>query len=307
MNIISVGDILWDVIGGSEFLGGAPFNLCAHLARLGHHASFVSAVGCDERGDRVFPQAASLGVDTRYLKRTDRAPTGISEVTLDAQGKAVHRLPRPAAYDFVWLTPEERTAIQQNGPQWISFCTLAQVEPDPRRVIHQLIADNAEANCFYDINLRPPFYTPELVREMLEAADAVKLNDEEAVVLAGLFSSPYFSFEQLCRALADRFALKLVCVTRGAEGCALWRQGEYVEQPGYKITVADTVGAGDAFSAALLHGLDQGWTLEAIAQFANRVGALVASRAGATPVWTEQEARNPGAGVTQEKRGSEKR
>ncbi|MGA8596904.1 MAG: carbohydrate kinase [Bryobacteraceae bacterium] len=292
MRVVSVGEILWDLIGDKEFLGGAPFNLCAHLARLGHDAIFISAVGDDERGRRALTQARKLGIDVRFISRTGAAKTGVSEVLLDEGGKATHRIPRPAAYDFVTLSDGEWGELKALHPDWICYGTLAQMETGPRALICRLCCENPAVKRFYDINLRPRCWTPELVEDLMTQANSVKLNDEETTALARLFDWPVEPLEQFCGAAAERFSLELICITRGADGCALWREGQYVESPGFPVEVSDTVGAGDAFSAALLHGLHQKWSLRETADFANRVGALVASRAGATPVWSETEARN---------------
>lgn len=290
MHVVSIGEILWDVIGGREFLGGAPFNLCAHLARLGHAPYFVSAVGRDERGRSAKDQAAAMGVTTECILETALAPTGVSEVVLDGNGVATHKLLRPAAYDFMALDSGRRVDLQSKQPKWICFGTLAQTEPGPRELTHSLLRDNPNAGRFYDVNLRPGCWTPELVAMLMQEATAAKLNEEELWTLANVFDCRRSSLEELCGAFAQRFAIDLVCITRGECGCALWRKGEFTERAGVRVAVADTVGAGDAFSAALLHGLDRGWPLAQVAEFANRVGALVASRPGATPAWHEAEA-----------------
>jgi fructokinase len=290
MRIISIGEILWDVIGGTEFLGGAPFNLCAHLSQLGHTAYFVSGVGADPRGERALEQASALGISAEFMTRTHRAPTGISEVVLDENGKATHSLLRPAAYDFIVLNTQQRFTLAHEHPDWICYGTLAQTQPAVRSLSRRLISDSPAARRFYDVNLRPRSWNPGLVENLLRQATAVKLNDDEAVSLAGIFDWPLQSFEQFADLASRRWPLEVVCVTRGARGCALWRSGDYIEHPGFQVEVSDTVGSGDAFSAALLHGLDQSWPLLEIADFANRVGALVASRSGAIPVWTPEEA-----------------
>jgi fructokinase len=290
MRIISIGEILWDVIGGNEYLGGAPFNLCAHLVRLGHQPLFVSAVGCDDRGRRTLERAEELGIDTQYVNLTQQAPTGISEVTLNEGGHGEHRLPRPAAYDFVQLTEEQRVTLAEEQPAWLCYGTLAQMEPHPRLLTRQLMEENSNAKRFYDINLRHNSWTSDLVNDLCREADAIKLNEEEASVLSGVFDLPTHPVDRFCEMASQRFDFDVVCVTRGPDGCALWRNGEYVESPGFIVSVGDTVGSGDAFSAALLHGLQTDWALCEIAQFANRVGALVASRSGATPAWTREEA-----------------
>jgi fructokinase len=290
MRVASIGEILWDVIGGNEFLGGAPFNLCAHLARLGHKAMIVSAVGNDNRGERALAKAAELGIDTRFAKRTGDAPTGISRVVLDAEGRATHEIVRPAAYDFVSLTEGQLGDLAANRPAWICYGTLTQIASRPRAVLNQLFQRITTAKRFYDLNLRPNCWSTELVSDLLAHAHSVKLNEEEAGILANVFSLSK-SFRPFCEEAARRFHLETLCITRGPDGCALFSDGAFIESPGFSISVADTVGAGDAFSAALLHGFHKGWRLPEIAEFANRVGALVASRSGAMPAWTEREAR----------------
>jgi fructokinase len=288
MRVASIGEILWDVIGDTEFLGGAPFNLCAHLTRLGHHALFVSAVGNDNRGRGALAKAATLGVDARFVRQTSEAPTGISRIVLDQEGRATHEIVRPAAYDFMSLSEQQLEELEANRPVWICYGTLAEIAPGPRALTNLLLHHNTSAKRFYDINLRPNCWSAELVSDLLTQADAVKLNEEEAAVLADVYSLPR-AFRQFCEMAAERFRLETVCITRGPDGCVLFSHRKYVESPGFRVTVADTVGSGDAFSAALLHGFHQGWSLAEIAEFANRVGALVASRAGATPTWTAEE------------------
>jgi fructokinase len=290
MRLVSVGEILWDVIGENEYLGGAPFNLCAHASRLGHQASFVSAVGYDDRGERALRAVEQRGIDTRYISQSHQAATGISEIVLDAEGKATHRLPRPAAYDFVSLSDAQRSELSNSKPDWICFGTLLQMEVAPRSLTRHLLDGSSSAKRFYDVNLRPNSWTPALVDELLHWATTVKLNEEEVDALAGLFDWPKDSHIQFAEMAATRFDLDLVCITCGSDGCFIWRDGESVRSPGFQIVVADTVGAGDAFSAALLHGLQQNWPIEQVGTFANRVGALVASRDGAAPTWTVEEA-----------------
>ena len=292
MRILSVGEILWDVIAGTEYLGGAPFNFSVHAVHLGHSVKFISAVGKDTRGTRALEQAKLLGVDTELLSVVADEETGVSYVS-NAASDGRHRLPRPAAYDCIHLSRSQIASLETWNPDWFYFGTLLQMDARARQLTKQLAASCPNANYLYDVNLRPNNYSDAIVCEMLGFADIVKVNEEEAPELARMAGlQPSGSFEAVCRQLTERWNLKIVCITRGALGSILYRSEPfaYIESPGCHVTVSDTVGAGDAFSAALVHGLGSGWPLEEVCSFANRVGALVASRSGATPHWTMTEA-----------------
>jgi len=286
MRILSIGEILWDVFDEGEHLGGAPFNFAAHAAQLGHEVYFLSAVGEDERGRRALARVRELGLTDRYISRLPGAPTGTVTVELSSDGQPSFTIHRPAAYDLVDLSGEQLDCLAAARPDWICFGTLHQMHPGARRLTRRVLAAIPSARRFYDVNLRPDSYTPELVRELLDTASVVKLNDGEVTALGELLGLPVASLETFCLANAERFGWQAVCVTRGADGCSLLLDDEYIEAPGLTVDVADTVGAGDAFSAAFLHGLGAGWPPAEIAAFANRVGAFVAGRPGAIPAWT---------------------
>lgn len=288
--IVSVGEILWDVFPNAEHLGGAAFNFAAHAARLGHQVWFVSAVGDDERGRRALEQARRLGVSTRYVGVVSGQATGTVTVTLDRDGQPAFVIHRPAAYDQAALTASDLEELSSYAPDWIYYGTLFPLHPNGKRLILALIEALPRAERFYDVNLRKDSYTPELVAELLARASVVKLNDAEAEALAAMLALPASGPEQFCRALAQKHGLRAVCVTHGAGGCSLLLGDEFAEVPGYPVPVADTVGAGDAFAAALVHGLSAGWGVGETADLANRVGALVAGRPGGTPIWTVEEA-----------------
>lgn len=289
MKIISAGEILWDIFESGEHLGGAAFNFAAHAARLGHRVYFISAVGADERGRRALEQAARLGLSTRYIGCLPEQATGVVSVRVDAAGQPAFTIHRPAAYDFPALSAEELQELSSERPEWIYYGTLAQMSHQTRELTFRLIESNPAARRFYDVNLRANSYEPALVIELMTRASLVKLNEEEVRTLEEVFGRPHRSLEDFCRRHLERFGWEGVCVTRGAQGCALLVGGEYLEAPGYRVQVADTVGAGDAFAAALVHGLGCGWPACEVADFANRVGALVASRRGAIPEWSLEE------------------
>ena len=291
MNVITIGEILWDVVGDTEHPGGAPFNFAAHLAKLGHRISFVSAVGADERGQRILDCMSELGLSRRYVRIDKEHSTGTATVTLDGKGQPRFAIPRPAAYDFPELTNTDLKQLLSPPPDWISFGTLLQMSAQARRLTLQILDAAPRARRFYDVNLRPNCYEPSLVHELLSRAAVVKLNDTEASEITQMFGGGRGSLEQFCRSYATKFKWEAVCVTRGPEGCVMLINDEYVAAQGYPIKAVDTIGAGDAFAAAFVHGTGSGWPAWEIADFANRVGAVVASYSGAIPDWTIEQAK----------------
>ena len=290
MNIISIGEVLWDIVGQEEHLGGATFNFSAHLSRLGHRVSFVSAVGADQRGQKVIDRMPQFGLTTEYLHTEKDHPTGTASVALASDGQPKFVLQRPAAYDFPQLTATQYDRLFSRPVDWIYFGTLHQIGPQARQLTMDLLDRAKEARRFYDVNLRSDGYTPALIQQLMSRATIVKLNHEEVEAIAVMFGSRHRSLEEFCRNYADSYKWAGVCVSRGSRGCTVLMGGHYIEAPGYPVQVVDAVGAGDAFAAAFLHGLGSGWSTADIADFANRVGALVASRRGAIPDWTISEA-----------------
>ena len=286
MRLLSIGEILWDVIGGEEYLGGAPFNLAAHAVRLGHRASLLSAVGNDERGRRAVAAATQLGVDTHYLSVTHQADTGIATVLSGHAGSAQWSITRPGAYDF--LTPPDDLLADQFDA--ICYGTLLQTFEPARRATERVLETFPDSIHFYDVNLRPGHFDLKLVETLMANASVVKLNDSEAEAICG---HTRCSLKDFCESQARQFSLEAIAVTRGEKGCAVFCGDEYAEAPAVPVKVADTVGAGDAFAAAFLHGVVTGWSASRIADYANRVGALVASRHGAVPTWSVEEAELP--------------
>jgi fructokinase len=289
MKIVSLGEVLWDVLPSTEHLGGAPFNFAWHANNLGHEVCFVSAVGNDQHGDRALEQVAEAGLSTRFIRRVSNRPTGTVTVTMDSRGLPQYKIHRPAAYDFPALSLAELDALLNPAPDWIYFGTLQQMSAPAHDLTLKLMAAAPAAKHFYDINLRVDSFTPELVLTLARHAHVLKLNEQEVPALRQISGFQADSVEQFCRNCLSEFQLDAMCITLGPKGCALLMDNEYLEVPGFPIQVADTIGAGDAFSAALLHGINAGWTIARIADFANRIGALVASQPGGTPKWTIAE------------------
>lgn len=290
MRILSVGELLWDVFGEREFLGGAPLNFSVSAQRLGNPTLLLTGVGADRLGAQAVESMEALSLTTGLVQIVPDSPTGIANVTTDASGNATFTIPRPAAFDYVHLDAQRLNAIRNMHPDWLCCGTLAQTNPQIESYVQKLVALMPEMKCFYDINLRDGHWDLPLVQRLSQIASIVKLNESEAEMLFALTCSPKpYSLEEFCLHWSSSYDIDLLCVTLGSQGCAIWADGKLERFAGYAVQVVDTVGAGDAFSAAFLHGIQLGWPMERTAAFANALGAIVASRAGATPDWTQDE------------------
>lgn len=287
--ILVLGEVLWDIFEHSTALGGAPLNFAAHARRLGYNPLLVSAVGADSLGVEARREIAALGLDTSLLQIARRFATGTARVLLGPADQTRFLIERPAAFDAIHLRETQIAEITRRAPSWFYYGTLFASAAEGRAVLDRLLAAIPAATRFYDLNLRPGCYSPSLAAELLAIADIVKLNEEELRTVHKFTSLPS-EVEAFCRQGSRRYGWKAVCVTLGARGCAMLYSGEYLEAAGYSVNVADPVGAGDAFAAAFVHGLNSRWPVAKIAAFANRVGALVASRHGAIPDWNLEEA-----------------
>ncbi len=285
------GEVLWDRFpDGRELLGGAPFNLAWRLGELGRRAVMVSRVGIDPPGDEVLARMARAALETVGLQRDPERPTGRVEVRFGPGGEPDYFIVPGMAYDRIGFTPE--LAALAGTARALCFGSLAQREQISRLTLRRLL-EAVPADCLrvLDLNLRKDCWSPELVAGALAAAGVVKLNESEAGVLAGLLFGRELPPMECCRELLRRFPVLRAClVTLGERGVLGLRPGEPpVYLPGYAVTVADTVGAGDAFTAGLVHRLAAGAGLGEACDFGCRLGALAASHPGGTaPVAAEE-------------------
>jgi fructokinase len=290
MRILSTGEILWDIVEGGEFLGGAPLNFSVTSQKLGGLVSLLTGVGDDELGRMAIQQMNSLGLKTDFVQVVRDAPTGTALVTLDDSGSATFRIGRPAAFDVLNVNSGLIERCQTALPDWIYFGTLANAHASNEELLHRLVEQLQPVRCFYDMNLRDGHWSLPLIERLSALATVIKLNDEEAKRIFDLkFGSLPYTLERFCQHWSEAFGAKQICVTMGSAGGALYSDNVFQTFEGYSVDVVDTVGAGDAFAAGLLYGLDRGWLPQRIASFANALGAMIASRRGATPAWTVEE------------------
>jgi fructokinase len=276
--VLCVGEVLWDALPAGLFLGGAPFNAACHLRAAGVPVALVSRVGTDLLGEEALRRVARYGVGADLVQVDPVLPTGFVRVTIDDADNPAYEIIEPAAWDAIAATAE--LLRRASAARAIVFGTLAQRNAVTRGTIGRLL--RTEALKVLDVNLRPPCDDRDVVRESLRRADVVRLNAEELRRLAAWFDLRG-SVREMAAALAEAFACRVVCVTRGRDGAAMWHDGRWSEHPGFEVEVRDTVGAGDAFLAVLLAGLLNGTDDRALLQHANLIGAYVVTQLGAVP------------------------
>lgn len=286
--ILGIGELLWDMLPGGARLGGAPANFTVMAGRLGNHAVVLSRIGRDELGRRAVEILDPLPADASFLQVDPLHETGKVTVSL-RDGQPDYVIHQPAAWDALELSDEwVQLATRADA---ICFGTLAQRAPASRQTI-QMLAAETPSTCarVFDVNLRRPFYTGEVMEESLELATVVKMNDLEVPQVLGLLGMTVVkgSGTAALRAGAERLleefpGLQMVAVTRGGHGSLLVRRDEWHEHPGVPVKVADTIGAGDAFTAAMTHYLLRGASLQTLNEAGNRWGSWVASQSGAMP------------------------
>jgi fructokinase len=287
-HILAFGEILWDLLPNGAVLGGAPFNFAYRVNSLGDRAIMVSRLGCDELGQRAWDQATAAGIETTFIQRDNRHPTGIVNVRVDAQGNPDFTIVPKVAYDFIELS--DALLVEAARADCLCFGTLIQRHTVSRNTLAVLLDALPETRKLLDINLRKDCHSPQTIQTSLEAADILKLNEDEVCYLAGLFATPAEPLPDFCQRMMERWQLSHCVVTLGDRGAfAASNEGERVYVPGYEVKVQDTCGAGDAFTAGFIHGLLRGQFLAECCRLGNALGALVATQSGATvPVPRQQ-------------------
>ena len=286
---LTFGEALFDTIKGTAHLGGAPLNLAAHLAKLGARTAVLTAVGKDELGKILLSRAEEMGVDTSYILIDEKRPTGTVTVELKYEGIPVFSINEGVAWDAI--TPDEKQFEALAGDEWDVFCfgTLAQRSEENRKTLKRLFQEIKTKHFFYDVNLRAEYYTEEWILSSLEHCTILKMNEEEAEAISGMLFDTIYKFRTLCRLLTDRYPeMSVICITKGPDGAAVYHDGVYEEVSASPIEVADTVGAGDAFSAGFLYAYLSGNGASKALSIATTLGTYVASKPGAVPEYSEE-------------------
>lgn len=277
--IVGIGEILWDMLPTGKALGGAPANFAYHAKRLGEDGWAVSAIGNDALGREIMEIVMEKGL--RNLISVTSRPTGTVEVSLDAQGVPSYDIKDDVAWDNIPFTPE-MSALASRADA-VCFGSLVQRAYSRESVHRFLCAMRPDALRVFDINLRQHYYSREIIETSLKLSDILKINDEEIRIVANLFDLPGDD-TAVCRALIARYDLRLVILTRGADGSEVITADEAIPQAVGHVEVVDTVGAGDAFTAAFIVAYLRGASLTDAQRLANETAAYVCSHKGAMPL-----------------------
>ena len=281
IEVVGLGEVLWDLLPAGRQLGGAPCNFAFHCQQLGHPSAIVSRVGADELGRELRTAVRRLALTDAHLQDDTERPTGTAPVRIDERGVPTFTITREVAFDYlVWDDALESLVASARA---VCFGTLAQRHPVARATIRRAVAA-ANALVIYDVNLRQDFYDRETIESSLAASRWVKLNEDELQVLRGLLGLAAGAPAQALEELRHRYGLQLAALTRGERGCLLRSEHEEIDLPGIPVNVVDTVGAGDAFTAGLVARVLDGRPFAEAAAFANALAARVAAAAGGTPI-----------------------
>jgi fructokinase len=326
-NVIGVGEVLWDLLLTGPQLGGAPANFAYHAHALGAQAHVITRVGNDDHGREIIRRFHEMGLPETTVQIDETVPTGTAKVALSGDGLAHFTIQENVAWDHIAVTPAALAAASEAHA--ICFGSLAQRSEASRNTIQQLVvAAPADALKVFDINLRQQFYSRDVIERSLQLANVLKLNDDELPTLAAMFnltgsaeddscgadtpvrvfgarqpsartrvSAPH-KIEHQIECLAQTFSLRLVALTRGANGSLLYQKdndnndARWSDCPSRPVKVVDTVGAGDSFTAAMVLGLLRKMDLDEINTIANEVARYVCSQPGATPALPTEFARS---------------
>jgi len=280
--VISLGEILWDMLPTGKRAGGAPVNFAYHASQNGAESFAISAVGNDELGTELLSDAHKAGINT--LVQTNEYPTGTVDVAL-TNGIPEYTIVENVAWDHIKLTDELVEAVSKADA--VCFGTLSLRSPESHDTIVELLKHTKEgALKFFDINLRANFYSNELIEELLGYANIFKINDEELIMMRDMFSIPECNDEEACKWFIDRFDLEYTILTGGATFSTITaKNGEVSTLLTPHVEVADTVGAGDSFSGSFTGKLLSGAPLKEAHRAAVNTAAYVCTKEGGWPTY----------------------
>lgn len=278
--IACFGEVLFDVFPTHKKIGGAPLNVANRLRFFGNDVTMISAIGQGKNGAELMDFIKESGIDASCVQVHNEYKTGKVNVMLNGKGSASYDIKYPRAWDKIRLTEVNKSAVK-NSDAFV-FGSLIARDDSSRSTLYALL-ELAKYKIF-DLNLRTPYYTKEVLFHLMDKADFIKFNDDELFEVTKYMGSKYHSLEQNLKFIAEKTNTKHICVTKGAHGAVLMYEGKLYYNSGFLIKVVDTVGAGDSFLGSLISQLLNNVEPQEAIDFACAVGALVAQSEGANPV-----------------------
>ena len=289
MKIVSIGEVLWDMLPTGRKVGGAPANFAFHAMQLGADVRILSRIGNDELGQEVIEFYHSLGLSTELIETDVTAPTGTVGVELSAEGQPKYTIHENVAWDNIEAT-ESAVRFTQNADAVYFGSLAARTEPALQTIQTLVSQTKPSALRVLDLNLRDPFVDRNVIESLLQFSNVLKLNDEELTRIAAMFdvsgeasSRSTALHSRLSSWFIDNYGLKMLILTCGSQGSRIFADGKEHCCESRKINVVDTVGAGDAFTAMVVVGLLSGLPIESIHERASEIAAFVCTQSGATP------------------------
>ncbi|WP_452226871.1 carbohydrate kinase family protein [Lacinutrix cladophorae] len=278
-NIVCFGEVLWDVFPSNKKIGGAPLNVALRLQSLENNVSIITRIGKDSEGKLIESYSISQGINTENLQIDETLKTGEVQVSLDNDGVATYEIKHPRAWDNIQYTKTaEEATIQADA---FIYGSLVTRDITSEKTLYKLL--KLAKHKIFDVNLRAPFYTTEILKLLMQEADFIKFNDDEIYEICQSLKFDSNVIEENIKFIAEQTNTTSICVTKGSKGAVLYYNDTFYNNEGYTIKVVDTVGAGDSFLATLINKLlDKDNPQEAI-DYACAVGALVAGSEGANP------------------------
>ena len=282
------GEVLWDIFPTHKKIGGAPLNVALRIQSFDIQTNIISRVGDDDDGKKSLDYIKEKDIDISTIQVDKNHKTGCVNVTLNSKGSASYEIEYPVAWDKIEIS-DKIFEIVISSDAFIFGSLACRDEVSKQTLLKLLQYANFKV---FDVNLRPPFYSIELLIQLMNKVEFIKCNDEELYEICNVLGSEATSMEDQVKFLSEKTHTKQICVTKGKDGAVLLYNDQYYSHKGYPVKVNDTVGAGDSFLATLISKLLKGSKPEDALDFACAVGALVAGKPGANPQITSSEILN---------------
>ena len=286
--IAAFGELLWDLLPNGKVLGGAPANFIYRINSFGDDGTLLSKVGDDKAGKDAREALINLGVSDENVQTDYEFPTGSVKVKIDDFGNADYNILTDVAYDHIEINAEMMDAFSQ--ADCVCFGTLVQRYGISKNTLRELVHESPDVVKFLDINLRKKCYTAASIEESLKMTNILKTNDEELLITRELLNLKHENLKELAQETIEKYNIDIILCTLGSNGAfCLTNEDVFYYDPGYQISLGDTVGSGDAFSAGFVHYYMNGYPIEEALRFGNAAGAMVATTTGATSMISKEE------------------